>query len=377
MSFRIASCIAAAAPGLLAAVAPGTVAAQSPTLFGLLDLGVEVIDNVGPGGDRLVRMPTLTGTVSSRLGLRFQEDLGGGLGVQGVLEMGLAPDTGGLLQGGRAWGRQSWVGLATPVGLFSAGRQYTMLFWSILESDILGPNLFGTGSLDAGIPNARSDNTLAWRGSFGRWTLGATVSLGRDAVNAGPSPAGTNCPGESAESRACRAWSALVKFDAPTWGFAIADDRQHGRSLGPPPDAVFGGLNASGKVDRRLSANGWLRRGATKLGAGVVARSNDGDAFKPDSRLWYAGASHRVNDQLTLDGEWVGLRHRGVDGFDASLLALRATYGLSRRTAVYAQAGRIDNQRLSALSVSAGAAGSAPAPGATQNAVNAGLRHSF
>ncbi|MBL8325686.1 MAG: porin [Rubrivivax sp.] len=353
-------------------------AAQGITLFGLLDAGIEVLDNVGPGGSRLVRMPSLTGTVSSRLGVRMQEDLGGGLSAQAVLEMGLAPDQGTMLQGGRAWGRQSWVGLQTPLGLFSAGRQYTMLFWSVLEADILGPNLFGTGSLDAGIPNARSDNTLAWRHGFSGWTLGATWSLGRDVANAGPSPSGTNCAGESAtDSRACRAWSAMVKLDRPRWGFAIADDRQHGREVGPAPDAVFGGLDSSAKVDRRLSVNGYLKWGEVKLGGGVIDRRNDGDAVKPDRRLWYFGAAWPVMPQLTIDGAWMTLRHANVDGHDATLVALRGLYSFSRRTAVYAQLGRISNERLSALSVSAGAAGSNPAPGQAQNAVNAGLRHSF
>lgn len=352
-------------------------AAQGVTLFGVIDSGVEVIDNVGPGGGRLVRVPSLTGTVSSRLGMRLSEDLGGGLSAQAVLEMGLAPDTGTLLQGGRAWGRQSWLGLQTPAGLFSAGRQYTMLFWSLLEADILGPNLFGTGSLDAALPNARSDNTLAWRGSFGGWMLGATWSLGRDAVNAGPSPAGTNCPGESSDARACRAWSVLVKHDQPGWGFAIAEDRQRGRDVGPPPDTVFGGLGRSGLEDRRLSLNGYVRAGGVKVGGGVVERRNDGDAVKPDSRLWYLGAAWRARPQILLDGGWMTLRHARTDGFDATLVALRASYDFSRRTAVYAQVGRISNERLSALSVSAGAPGSAPAPGQAQNAVNAGLRHSF
>src|SRR5256885_10380239 len=77
------------------------------------------------------------------------------------------------------------------------GRQNSMLFWSLLDSDIIGPAVFAMGSLDAYIPNSRADNMLAWRGNFGGLALGAGYSFGRDAVNAGPSPAGTNCPGES------------------------------------------------------------------------------------------------------------------------------------------------------------------------------------
>ena len=385
MAFR--SLVLLSMAGLIAAsAAPAHGQTPSPTssleLFGVLDLGVELVNHVGANSARLVRMPSLTGTVSSRLGVRVREDLGGGLAALAVLEMGLAPDTGTQLQGGRGWGRQSFVGLSTPWRSFSLGRQYTMLFWSLLDADILGPNIYGTGSLDAGLPNARSDNTLGWRGNFGGWTLGATTSFGRDVVNAGPSPAGSNCPGESGlDARACRGWSLLAKFDTPRGGLALADDRQHGRALSSLPggavDAVFGGLDSSAKVDRRVSFNGYLRLGTTKFGAGLVRRSNEGDALKPDSRLWYVGVAQPLNPLLSLDAAWVALRYPHLGGYDASLLAVRATYSLSRRTALHGQWGHIRHGAASALSVSAGAAGSNPAAGRAQAALHVGVRHSF
>lgn len=364
--------------GVAFAAASLSAPAQNMTLFGLIDLGIERVGQVGTPAGHIVRVPSLTGTVSSRLGLRVQEDLGAGYSASAVLEMGIAPDTGTQIQGGRAFGRQAIVALGTPAGTFTLGRQYTMLFFSLLEADILGPNIYGTGSLDAALPNARSDNTIGWRWRRAGWDLGATTSFGRDAVNAGPSPAGTHCPGESAsDSQACRASSLLLKYDTQRWGFAIADERQRGRTPGPAPDAVFGGLNSSGRVDHRVSANGWLRLGAVKLGGGVVRRSNDGDPARKRSDLGYVGAAWAVSGRFTIDGQWVGLRYRGVSDRDAALVALRGTWALSRRTALYMQAGRIDNDRFSAVSVSAGAAGSNPAPGASQTALNAGIRHAF
>jgi predicted porin len=368
-------------PSLLCAAAlalAGTAQAQNVTIYGLLDLAVEHITNVGAAGSGMTRMPSNTGTLPSRLGFRGTEDLGDGLSANFTLEMGLAPDIGGLGQGGRAWGRQVFVGLTGPWGTVSLGRQHTMLFYSILDADILGPNLYGTGSLDAGLPNARTDNTLAWRGRFGGLQVGATYSLGRDTVNAGPSPAGMNCGGESAaDSKACRAWSALVKYDTAGWGAALAYDRAHGRSLGPAPDAVFGGLDSSSKTDSRVSANGWLRVAGTKLGAGLIRRHNEGDAVKPKGDLWYLGASYPLGNALTLEGQWQTLRYEDVDDRDSTLLAARLLYALSKRTVAYAQVAGIDNEPLAAVSVSAGAPGSAPAPGRSQTAVAFGLRHAF
>ena len=150
----------------LALVASGALA-QTVTVYGLVDLAVEHVTSVGSAGTGLSRMPGLTGSLPSRLGLRGSEDLGGGLRAVFTLEQGFAPDVGTQTQGGRAWGRQAFVGLAGDWGQLAIGRQYTMLYWSLLEADIMGPALYGTGSLDAYIPNARADNSVAYRGTFG------------------------------------------------------------------------------------------------------------------------------------------------------------------------------------------------------------------
>jgi predicted porin len=344
--------------------------AQSVTLFGVVDAAVEHVTHVGAAGSGLSRMPSLTGSVPSRVGLRGAEDLGGGWRAVFTLEQGFTPDMGTLSQGGRAWGRQAFVGLSGPAGVVSFGRQYTMLYWSILESDVLGPAIYGTGSLDSYIPNARADNALAWRGTFGSWMLGATYSLGRDAVNAG-NPAGTNCPGELAgDAAACRERSALVKYDSATWGAALAWDEIRG---GP---GAFAGLTRSALKDTRVSANGYAKWGGLKTTLGLVRRNNGASAATPRSDLWYLGAAYAVTPLLTLDGEWMRLRfEHSAD--QARLVSVRASYSLSKRSAVYATLGTIANAGSLSLSVSAGAGGSNPVVGGAQRGVTAGLRHVF
>lgn len=354
---------------LLAAVTTGA-RAQAVTVFGIVDAALEHVTRVGPAGSGLTRMPSLTGSVPSRIGFRGVEDLGGGLRAVFTLEQGFVPDVGGLSQGGRAFGRQAFVGLSGDWGTVSFGRQYTMLFWSILESDVLGPAIYGTGSLDPYIPNARADNALAWRGSFGGWMLGATYSFGRDAVNAG-NPAGTNCPGELAgDARACREWSLLVRYDAAGWGAALAQDSIRG---GP---GAFAGLSSSALSDTRVSVNGYLRFGGSKLSLGAVKRRNGASPTTPRSDLWYVGGVWPVTPALTLDGEVLKLAYQG-SADRAWLVAARATYALSRRTAAYVTAGGLSNEGSLALSVSAGAAGSNPKAGASQTGITAGLRHAF
>jgi predicted porin len=353
-------------------VASGVTWAQSSNVvYGVVDTAVEHLTNVGVTARGLTRVPSLTGSTPSRLGFRGTEDLGDGLRALYTLEMGIAPDSGSLNQGGRAFGRQAFVGLAGRWGSLTLGRQYTMLFWSSLDADILGANVHGVGSLDSYIPNARVDNSIAYRGSFGEFTLGATYSFGRDVVNAGPSPAGTNCAGESAtDKQACKEWSAMVKYDSSAWGAALAVDEMRG---GP---GAFAGLTASSMTDTRTSANGYAKLGAWKIGAGLIRRHNDASVTTPRSDLWYLGATYMVSPQIAIDAEVFQLKFKGSVN-KATLAALRATYNLSRRTAVYASVARVDNEGASAFSVSGGQAGGAPAAAAAQTGLAAGIRHSF
>jgi predicted porin len=349
-----------------AAMAATAAAAQTVTIYGVIDQAVEHVTNVGGNGG-MTRIPTLTGSVPSRLGFRGSEDLGDGLRAVFTLEQGFGADTGTLGQGGRAFGRQAFVGLSGPWGTVSFGRQYTMLFWSLLDADILGPNLYGTASLDSYIPNARADNSIAYKGTFNGFTLGATYSLGRDAVNAGPSPAGTNCAGESAtDSKACREWSVLAKYDSPSWGAALAVDEIRGGA------GAFGGLTSSALKDQRVSANGYYKFGDLKVGVGLIRRANDGSTVTPRSDMWYLEGAYAIAPLFTVDGMFATLKFKNSAN-KASLFALRGTYLLSKRTAIYATAGHIGNDGALALSVS----GANPAAIQRQVRINLGSRWAF
>lgn len=354
--------------------------ANSVEIYGLLDVGVEHVTGVGAAGDALQRLTTSSNTAPSRLGFRGSEDLGNGMKAFFTLEQGIVMKSGTLSQGGRAFGRQALVGISGPsMGALSLGRQYTMTFWSGLGADIHGGGVYGTGSLDPYLPNARADNALAWRKTFGNgFQAGATYSFGRDTVNAGPSPAGTHCAGEAAQdAKACREWSLMMRYDSKTWGTALAYDRQHGRSLGPAPDVVFGGLDSSGKTDSRLILNGWTKLGDVRLGGGVIRRKNEGLAARPTSDLWHLGASMPVAPALTLSGQVVTLRYKNASDYNATLMALRATYAFSKRSNVFAQVGHIKNNKASAVALSGGSPGSNPVAGASQNGINVGLQTTF
>jgi predicted porin len=355
---------------LLAGVAGTSHAQSNVTIYGLVDSGVEHVSNVGAAGASLTRVPSNTGTLPSRIGFRGTEDLGGGLKVVFTLENGFGPDTGTTGNGGRLFGRQAFVGVSGAWGTVSLGRQYTMLFWSLLDSDILGPGIYSSASIDSYIPNARADNAIAYRGTFQGLTLGATYSLGRDVAGAPLSPASTNCAGENAAShKDCREWSLLAKYDTAAWGVALAHDQMNGGT------GAFAGLVNGSLTDRRTTVNGYVKVNKVKVGGGVIRRKNDGSPA-PRSDLYFLGAAYPMTPAVTLDGEVFQLHVKDSPN-RATLYAVRGTYSFSKRTAAYATAGRVRNQGSLAISVSAGAPGSNPAPGNGQNGLMLGLRHAF
>ncbi|WP_414444824.1 porin [Burkholderia sp. 22PA0106] len=362
----------------------GAHAQSSVTLYGILDTGVELVTHAGPTGGHVVRMPGITGSVPSRWGVRGTEDLGGGYAATFVLEDGFNVRSGDVNQGGRLFGRQAWVGVTNRYGTLSFGRQYTMSYWAILDSDQLGPDIYGgVGSIDSYIPNARSDNTLAYKGSFSGVTLGGTYSFGRDSAGSGNSPGQGTCAGSlPGNFNACRQWSVLLRYDADHFGVAAAYDEQRG---GPGAAAnLFNGtaaiaLTDSGDKDLRMQLNGYLKAGAFKLGAGWLGRRVEvaGPGLAGvRSDIFYVTGSYLATPTVIVDG---GI-YRTVDSAQdtrATLAALRGTYLLSKQSSVYLQTGYVFNSAKARYTLSQGGPGTTPNAGVGQLGVMAGIRHNF
>lgn len=348
---------------------PLSAAAQpNVQLYGTVDLGVEYLTNPTTAGGSVVKMPNNT-SIPSRWGVRGTEDLGGGYSASFVLESGFAPDSGIAQQGGRAFGRQANVSLGTPYGTFVLGRQYTGLFYSMLSADIVGPHLFGTGSLDAYIPNARVDNAFGYQNRRGNLQFGGTFSLGRDVASSG-GPAATNCAGELGDDKkACREWSVFSKYDTPTWGAAAAYDKNYGGR-----GVVFGGpsaLNDSRFYDARTVLNGYMVMGDLRVGLGWVGRKNVSAAsYKQD--LVFLGASYAQGPVL-YDAQ-INRYTRRQSPNDSVMAVARVTYSFSKTTAVYASLGYLINDGTAANSLD-GVSGAGA--GLNQKGFAAGIRKSF
>ncbi|AQV97875.1 porin [Cupriavidus necator] len=342
-------------------------------LYGLIDTGVEYVNNVGAQKNGVVRVPSLTGSYPSRWGLRGIEDLGAGYKSIFVLESGFAPDSGSLNQNGRLFGRQAYVGLIGPWGVVSVGRLYSQIYWSMI-GDTMGPNIFAAGLLDTYLATARVDNAIDYTLNIGGFTVAATYSLGRDAV--APAVAG-GCAGESpTDYRACKAMSMLLKYEAPTWGVAGAFDRNYGGG------GTGSALPASSQTDTRELINGYVKFGTATVGAGYLHRINHGvvtpGVVNKTSDYWWLGGTYLPTPQVALDLQYGHLSVSGTK-LGASVIAARASYLFSKRTAVYLTAGHVFNQRDSTITVDGGAlpGASNPLPGVDQTGVLIGIRHKF
>lgn len=95
------------------------------TVYGLLDLGFSYrTDNINSAVDS--RSGIDSGMANgSRVGFRGTEDLGNGLKAGFVLEQGMGVDTGASNQGGRTFGRQSFLSFSGGFGTVSFGRMYS------------------------------------------------------------------------------------------------------------------------------------------------------------------------------------------------------------------------------------------------------------
>lgn len=358
----------AIAMALASAFAAGGARAQSQvTVYGLVDAALAHMNKVDAAGHSVTKMPSLTGSLPSRIGFRGSEDLGGGLAAVFTLESGFNPDTGVLGQGGRVFGRQAWIGLRGQWGTLQLGRILNMTYLATAKSDVLGPNLFSINSIDLYLPNARSDNAIGYLGSFHGFSVGATWSFGRDGSAAG-GPSATGCAGEvPGNARACRQYTALLGYDGNGIGINATYDKLYGNT------GAAGGLTSSDNYDRRATVNGYALLGTVKLGAGVIDRKTFAAAGVSESDLYYLGASVPLTGRLTLDAQ---AARRNVKGSadDTNMLVARLMYALSKRSAVYAGVGRMDNHGAAAVALDAGGT---TAPGKVQNGVMTGLRHSF
>jgi predicted porin len=358
------SLIVLAALGAFAGVAS---AQSSVTLFGVVDLSVNAFKN----GSVSTKQMSNDQLASSRLGFRGVEDLGGGLSASFWLEGGIATDVGGVggsnnlasnVSNGAFFNRRSTVSLVSAsMGELRLGRDYTNSFSTAATFDAYGANGFGNlanlyasaaAALGSGAgTQVRANNMVGYflpgnlGGVYGSVQIAAGESIGTAAAPTAPNLVANR----------------FNKYQ----GFRL------GYAAGP--------LNIGGGFSK------------TETGVNDYKTTNLGASFDLgfakiiglyDQRK-YGALKYRTTGISTSvplgQGEFRASYAKGnasggaTNANDSTLFGLEYIHNLSKRTAVYTQFGRLDNDGGAALSLGGGGS----ALGAKSTAYGVGVRHLF
>jgi predicted porin len=362
---------------VLGAFAGAASAQSSVTLFGVVDLNLQYINN---NGTKQYTMGQ-DGLNSSRLGFRGTEDLGGGLSAGFWIEGAINPDIGTAT--GQTWQRRSTVSLAGGWGEVRLGRDYTSTFWNSTIFDPFGTNGVGSaGNLAFAVPPIPSGgafNTLVRANNMVGYFLPSGIAGGL--YGQVQVAAGENTPGNKYFGG--RIGYAAGPFNvAGAWGKTQAtivatpnvpgDQDMTAYNFGASWN--FGFMQLSGYYGRLELANNdqnnWYIGAQAPLGVwtfkasyGQVDRS--GPAIVPT----FVEAGGVITPATT---PWEGQK--------ANMLAIGATYDLSKRTALYGTWAGINNKDGARLCVGAlqnfGASGGCVGNENSQG-LQLGIKHSF
>lgn len=294
----------------MGAANPAAAVQTGVTVYGLLDMGAGY-ERVRAPDFRQSRLGTVQGVNSgSRFGLRGVEDLGDGLRAQFTLEGGITPLNGKSAQGGRLFGRQATVGLASNAwGQLEFGRQSNLAsrYFSGPVDPFSGSfNLANMGTTFSATNTLRYDNLVLYQSPL--WAglqLGVGYTFNADDTRNDAAGQKTGF-GTSDNNRALTTGARYLNGPLT---LAAAYDRFN------PTDAARGG-----KSEARIQS--WILGGAYDFGAFKI-----GAAWGQTRDGWFQGASMGVSPDR-------GFRNAATfslaEGFRANSYQLNATVPLGK-----------------------------------------------
>jgi predicted porin len=352
------------AAALCAATAVPAHAQSSVVVWGIMDAAVRHVRNEDRG-----RVESLVSgsNSTSRLSFRGTEDLGDGLSAGFHLEHGILLDTGAPASTTQFWDRRATVSLASKsLGEIRIGRDFVPSYTNFSRYDpfsyvgVAGSNNFVSATplgpirsaFGAGVnTTVRSSNAVQYLlpSGLGGIEGGLMVAAGEG---------GTAANGQH------KVLAARLGYATATWGVSAAHTRSSNdlTTVGKHQDTAIGG-NLTLPVVRLAAVFREFKYAQAKQTNLLVS------AIVPVGPSGEVKASvNRVN----LSGR-VGTT--AIDANDATQFGLGYVHNLSKRTALYATAARIDNKGAATFVVPGGPAGIAG--GKTSSGFEAGVRHTF
>ena len=356
--------------GMLLCIAlPLRALAQSSTvtIYGLVDEGVTHVDNVG--GSHLNKLDDSV-SQGNRLGFRGREDLGDGLAAVFTLEQGYSTDTGALRQGGLAWGRSAYVGLAHPAyGQLTLGRQYDQMTGALIR---FHPGFYG--GIYGFTPGDADRVSGAW---LNNQVTYASPEIGGFKFNAQVSAA----EGDTSTTNTGRAESASVTYANGPLNVGVATTHIRGYTVRPGASyGVSQFLGATVEPSTTIVLPKYTTQGvgagytfgATTL-SGLYTRSSFENSAGRSEAMTALGASvtYRFDEPLVLAA---GVQRAKLEGSAWTTLNAVADYYLSKRTDIYVS---VNSRRASGAGTVAVLVTNGPSSTDTQTALRAGIRHRF
>ena len=402
------------------AMAQSTLGTSSVTMYGIIDVGINHVTGA-PGGS--VTSLTSGNMEGSRLGFKGNEDLGGGYRAIFTLESRLEADTGALsnrpISGGRLpdrlstatslglpaalqpavsavaaqigssvgvnlgnnfFDRQIFVGMVTPFGAFTAGRQYTPGYLASASFDVMKTeSSLALGQLVA-IPasfDIRVSNSLQYGLKLNGLTATAMYAAGEVAGNA----------------NAGRLLGMMAMYQGNGYSFGggyntrnneLGEKSLTSAILGATVDVGPGTLtgqfttikddNPTGlsSISAALSANP-----ATAPVAGLVQNAFI-QGFRQDARLFQVG--YRITSGVhTVSVAYNSMNDKRPFNADRVSYGAAYSYALSKRTDLNAVFTHLNNKNTSQdmLGGNGFLGGVAAKPGQGVNSVALAIRHRF
>lgn len=390
-------------------------AQSSVTLYGVVDVGVNYTSNAQTGhtgsafqsGSQYNMQDGGSGGISgSRWGLRMSEDLGGGYAAIATLENGFNIQSGTLGQGGDLFGRQAFVGIKSPYGTATFGRQYDSVVDFTQPFSVVA--LWGgypasqPGDIDNQGNSRRVNNSIKFRSNDYRGlSFGGLYSLGGVAGSVGRNQVFSL--GLTYKQGPVSFGAAYLNARDPNYSFfgtnpsaGTASTSNNMGSLGSATTAqsnpIFGGYSSARTYQVISAAAGYkFGRSMINLNYSNVQFMGLGSGNGANT-LGYTGtgkfdtveASYTLQATPTLSGGVVYeyVRSQGADGRVAAHYnqgGAGVDYLLSKRTDVYAivtyqRASGTDSFGQSAV---AAINGQTPSASNHQTSVRLSLRHRF
>jgi predicted porin len=323
----------------LAALSLASMAASaqsSVTLYGIIDAAMRSESTVTAGTTgKHIKMLAPGGMSQSRLGVNVTEDMGGGWRALANLEHRLMSDTGAASSASDFW-RQAWVGLVTPVGRITLGRQYNVLFdltTSTFAAYRYSPYIEQfKPELGVSVGN-RQSNMVKYAITMGGFTAEAQVSAG--------------------EAAGDKTMGGMARYQMGGFAFGAGLLNSKDPAGKQVKGRVLGASYTSGGLYVNL-AKGWNSFDAGFNPTLIVAYSTalvspatpanqilSAIAFDVKDRdLLSMGFTYQLTPQFNIGAQFYKLTqsHRSVGAeSSANMFSVVADYALSKRTDVYAE----------------------------------------